>query len=1170
MGQRFVSNDAPWSQALHQLDLTGLSAEEFVGALEAAAQAAGSRALLVIDALNEGAGRTIWPSHLEAFIAHLERSTWIGVILAVRSSYEEIVVPVEMRSRANVVTHQGFTEHEYDATKTFFVHFGLELPSTPLLAPEFRNPLFLKTLCRGLNAKGERRLPRGFQGITMVFDLYLSAVNERLAGSLGFHPKIPLVRQALEAIATATLDSGQTWLTLARAGEIADAFLPGREFERSLYRGLVVEGVLLEEVERHDEQFEQVVSVAYERFADHLAAKTLLERHLDLDDPASAFAQGGPLAFIGDEEEYVAPGLLEALCIQIPERTGQELLSIAPFAAEVWGIGNAFRQSIVWRTHSAFSEGTRDALNELCRTEYDLHDTFDVLLTVATLPGHPLNAWFLDKRLRKAAMAERDAWWSVYLHKLRKTCGAVDRLMDWASSLRSGALIDDETIDLCAITLSWMLTSSNRFLRDRATNALVDLLTARLAAVIRLVERFADVDDAYVGERVYAVAYGVAMRSRDSVAVGTLAACVYGRVFASGNPPPHILLRDYARGVVERALYLGAQVEIDASRIRPPYSSQWPVIPSEEDIKPLLADWSKGSHDSRELEWSRNRIASSVLDDDFARYVIGTNSAVSGDWLSLTLAEPPWEPSLPPDKLLEQLIEDLSPEECSAWEKYSKANEACATEMRTLVEDWFAERQKDGKLSSLSHDNIAAEIAKVRTPELTVAETARDAARDAVESTFSTNHAERFSAIMDMEDVNRAQREPPRFELRQLQRYILKRVFDLGWTTERFGHFDRFSIGSEGRKASKAERIGKKYQWIAYHEILALVADRFQYREKYREDEGDKAYEGPWQDSFRDIDPSWTQPSMKGRTSSSGHAAAWWEQTQFNSWGDVGNERSWILRTDDLPRVEDLLKATSPNDGQRWLNTQCYFTWKQRVPADLESTEIEQGELWYLCTGYLIRNDDAAHFLKWAEGVDFWGKWMPDPAEVHRIFLGEHAWAPASRYFENRYHGDDGWTQPDHGCPVKLRTTALEYLREGRGFDCSVEESYTLSLPVRELVTGLGICWSGRGADFVDATGRLVSQDPTAHGLGPSALLLREDLLREFLHREGLTLCWAVVGEKHILNTGFELSHHPALRISGAYVLCDSGVTGFVKYLLDERSVKQGALRLIDTHRTEP
>jgi len=53
-------------------------------------------------------------------------------------------------------------------------------------------------------------------------------------------------------------------------------------------------------------------------------------------------------------------------------------------------------------------------------------------------------------------------------------------------------------------------------------------------------------------------------------------------------------------------------------------------------------------------------------------------------------------------------------------------------------------------------------------------------------------------------------RRTPRFDLRQIQRYILSRVFEMGWTTERFGHFGRFVIARDGREASKAERVGKK------------------------------------------------------------------------------------------------------------------------------------------------------------------------------------------------------------------------------------------------------------------------------------------------------------------------------------------------------------------------
>lgn len=1164
MGQRFVSSEEPWSQARQQLDLVDLSTEEFVGALEAAAQAAGSRALLIIDALNEGTGRIIWPSHLAAFLAHLVRSPWIGVVLAVRSSYGEVVIPADVRARGVVVTHQGFMEYEYDATKTFFAHYGLELPSTPLLEPEFRNPLFLKILCQSLNAKGERRLPRGFQGITAMFDLYLTAINERLALGIDFNPRTPLVRQALEAVAKAMLDSREPWLTLAKAEEVVNAFLPGRDFKRSLYRGLVVEGILVEEgAGHHSVKAEEVVFVAYERFSDHFAAKTLLDRHLDAYDPSSAFAPGGPLAFICDEKADVSPGLLESLCIQIPERIGQELISIAPTCEQRWGLGSAFRQSLVWRAYFAFSDGTLKALNKLCRSEPGLHNTLDAFLTVATLPGHPLNALFLDRRLRKDAMPDRDAWWSVYLHHAWGTHGAVDRLVDWASSLGPNTSINDEAVDLCAIALSWMLTTSNRFLRDRATKALVSLLTERLAAVVRFVERFADVDDLYVAERVYAVAYGVAMRCHDSISVGALATCVYDRVFASGSPPPHILLRDYARGVVERALHLGSAIDVIPDHIHPPYQSAWPRIPTEEDIKPLLPNWSKGSHDSGELEWGRNRIGNSVMDDDFALYVIGTNSSsTSSDWLSLRLDEPSWMSSPRPENQVRSLVAEFSAEERKAWDEYEAADKAHATASRPLIANWFAEREKDGKPGCLDRsglDALAKELEKVCPPEVAALEKKRKEVVAALEAVLTEEHAQRLAEIWAARESDYEVRRPPQLDLRQIQRYILWRVFDLGWTIERFGRFDRYSIGYNGREASKAERIGKKYQWIAYHEIMAFVSDHFQYRGLFREEEGNQAYEGPWQDHLRDIDPSCTMRSVPGGTSWDGHVAAWWGAARYGAWGDPNNPLDWVLNCEDLPKVEELLIVTNPADGTRWLNGQGYFNWKQQAPTDRDSTDVERRELWHICTGYLIRADDAQPFLKWAEGVDFWGRWMPDAAEIYRMFLGEHAWAPASRYFQQQYYGDDGWTQPNHGCPVNIRTVAFEYQREASGFDCSIDESYTLRLPVSDLVTGLGIRWSGRGADFLDARDRVAAQDPTVHADGPSAFLLREDLLREFLAREKLTICWVILGEKRVLSPGFWTGpYHPALRISGAYVLSEGRATGFVKHMIDHPKSKSG------------
>ena len=269
-------------------------------------------------------------------------------------------------------------------------------------------------------------------------------------------------------------------------------------------------------------------------------------------------------------------------------------------------------------------------------------------------------------------MADRDAWWSTYLHSARGERGAVDRLVDWAWAVKPADQLDAEAVDLCATALSWMFTTSNRYLRDRATKAVVSLLTGRIDNAIRLVERFADVDDPYVCERVYAVAYGIAMRSYDADKVGHLATVVYERVFASGRPPPQILLRDYARGVVERALWLGADMQIDVAFIRPPYGSDWPDIPTEEQLKPFQADWSRGSYDSGESEWARNSIGSSVTSGDFARYVIGTNHSIS-DWLSVRLDEPAW---CSPEQRLAALLAKLSADERTAWDDVEAAEKA--------------------------------------------------------------------------------------------------------------------------------------------------------------------------------------------------------------------------------------------------------------------------------------------------------------------------------------------------------------------------------------------------------------------------------------------------------------------------------------------------------------
>ena len=671
-------------------------------------------------------------------------------------------------------------------------------------------------------------------------------------------------------------------------------------------------------------------------------------------------------------------------------------------------------------------------------------------LTVATVPQHPYNAEFLDKLISVYSMPERDAFWSTYIHRSENSEGAVNRLINWALLISPDMELEEEVVELASIALTWMLTSSNRFVRDRATKALVSVLTGRLETLHKILKRFAGVNDLYVAERLYAVAYGVTMRSRDVKRVGDVAWWVYDNVFADGEPPVHILLRDYARGVVERALYLGAKINVDRELIEPPYKSEYPYIPTAEEIKEFTTGWGKASYDKGEIEWSRDKIGKSALgyqlDGDFSHYVIGTNAGkFSWNWSSSKLSE---------------------------------------TE-RQLAE-----------------------------------------------------------AVMEESE------ESSRFDLRQIQRYILKRVFDLGWTVERFGQFD-LSVKQRGRVAAKEERIGKKYQWIAYHEIKAYISDHYQYLEGYNRV---GKYNGPWRDHTRDIDPSVTLSSNKGKDELDGHKSSWWARETYTAWGKNDSHDAWMKVEDDMPATKKMM-AVRDHNNVNWLNLRSSFVWEQS-----SSLDKDRRELWISFTGCFVPNSEVEEFVNWAE------KFNSDiltPPRSGGEFFGEYGWSPA---FKSNYERDGDKPGPLDECPANARVAAFERSYGYREFDCSVDHNAKTALlvPHFDLIEQLKLKWEGRNAEFMDTEGKLAAYDPTANEEGPESLLFREDLLKHYLKDNELTLCWLVRGERRVLYSDvFGIADNAPLWrvIYGSGVLEDDGPQVELKFSDVSRKPPEGPPR---------
>ena len=344
----------------------------------------------------------------------------------------------------------------------------------------------------------------------------------------------------------------------------------------------------------------------------------------------------------------------------------------------------------------------------------------------------------------------------------------------------------------------------------------------------------------------------------------------------------------------------------------------------------------------------------------------------------------------------------------------------------------------------------------------------------------------------------------------------------------------------------KPERIGKKYQWIAYHEILAYISDHYQYRARYDDARPRNSYRGAWQLYVRDIDPSSVFTGVipdRGRTANC--VNRWRHETAIASVDELSHER-WLEQEFDIPDREQQLRFTDLERGGTWVKLQGSAEWRSPTEPGYERCEVDQREIWLNAYGYFIDATAVDQFISWSKTVDFWNRWMPEPLDAYPLFFGELGWSFA---FE-AILGDSLESQtprPPQGerCPVPLQSAAFEFVAEAGGYDCSVVEGHQFYRLNSRLVEAMTLRWTGHGADFVNEERTLVAFDRSAHGTGSSALLVREENLASFLSETRSALVWAIVGEKRAFVPGdLSKSWAGSLRLTGASVYGPERLTG--------------------------
>ena len=491
------------------------SFEALLAAVDAAAARAGCRLPIVIDGLNEAESPSEWQPLLRRLQVTLAAYPSVLIVCTVREAFVGRAIP---SSVTNLVGLDGFTADLDEVVEKYFDFFKIDAGGADLPRELLRQPLALRIFCSVANPTRENsvalaHLPRS---LNAMFDEYVRVVAQRIDQ---LHPDISIqdVERGLERLGL------EMWNTKSRdvPEERARAlFGDDGRWDKSLLAALEQEGILLRQPAQAGESLDDsgddgdgighlpavdtgmVVAVVYDLLAGHIIASALLNtRGAAFTNALRTDAMTSQFAGDVDTRHPLASDIFQALVFLIPQAdAGQlwELVQERLAEAALLRVTELEAAAVDARTVQAFTRNFETLVR---------HRTFwSRLLAVRAVDSHPLNATYLEALLRPMKVSDRDLLWTEWLRN-----NATVMLADVQSLTEHWRSRPDraDSDALRARSLMWMLTSTVRDLRDAATAALYWYGRGDASGLFALALEGLTVNDAYVGERVVAAAYGV-------------------------------------------------------------------------------------------------------------------------------------------------------------------------------------------------------------------------------------------------------------------------------------------------------------------------------------------------------------------------------------------------------------------------------------------------------------------------------------------------------------------------------------------------------------------------------------------------------------------------------------------------------------------------------------
>ncbi|BCJ98460.1 NACHT domain-containing protein [Anaerocolumna chitinilytica] len=1103
LGEHYHGGD-PIRFLAETLDLLNHSNSSVLGALETLGVTYKTNTLIVIDAINEGNYRRDWYSYIHKFILDLQSFEHIAVIFSCRNTYTDFIIPDVVLKNTPKIVHRGFEGFEKRAALKYLSKHDISIPAVPFLAPEFSNPLFLKITCKTLKDSGFKEFPKGLQGYNNLFGFYLDSIQDVVRRDKGVY-RTDIVRSAVSEMVNKLYPDRLWGIPVNEAEKIINRYDSGNNGERTLFDILISEGLFSFDIDiSRDGIKTEIIRFTYERFSDFAIANAIVANCKNEEEFQKLINEDLTLKAIIDDFQYW--GIVKALGIAVPEKFHRELLDFLKFDKNNdWKyeqyLEGTFLDGILLRSKDSISDNSLNYLNKVRPTSFD-NMALDTLLSLSTEPGHPWNADFLDKNLFKRLLAERDRLWTTYIstHDYSEGDGEkespIRTIINWVNHENLGK-VEHERLRLVAIVLLWTSSSSKRMLRQSAIKALAKVFSRIPYEISGFLSKYSGLNDSYVVNGLFAAAYGAIVNLPDKISVDEIVRSVIEHQFTENVKNPHLLTRDYARGIIEYAYNKKGYVIENIDEFRPPYKSTWPLenpLPSEIDA----------------LDVEHSSIKSSVQGflNDFGNYIMNEVT----DWTATNLSEPRpktcYEFNV---DFAESLPKELNNEYMEILNKRVVEEEARGLKTRTWINSLLGDKEDllslfqegEDKLDDREMDFDNVDDREENSQEKFNEESCFDIFRNKIDEI--NREYLRWLCHEGVTDRN------AKFDLEWAKRWVIKRAYTLGWTSKLFKEFERIYCGDAYRRnGGLIERIGKKYQWIAYYELLEHLSGNLYFNDRGYEDVDDSKFWGPWQINVREMDPTYWFEAKKDICYDD-IVNRWWRPYYFNfDSEDLAEQKKWLCDEMSLPDFQKIICTVEPGTDIQWLTLRSFCDWK--IKALIDDDKHGEPALWYRINTCIINQRDFNSYRTYLSG-----RWLGDPNIIYvpntgnQRFWGEYPWHPS-------YDNIVDWLAYDNGPECKYHVPLYEYEFSTSRFDHMEDETSSFYMPSKKIIEEMGLTNNKENPGEWMKDNIAVFRDPSLDVNTQPCALFEKKAFCEWLNKNDYVLIWLIGGEKQLFS----------------------------------------------------